>query len=50
MSATSNDNYVVGGERGEILIPSIEDVVKSVSIECGRITIEAIEGLLNLNG
>jgi len=50
LSAQSNDNYVVSGKQGEILIPAIEDVVKSVDLESGRITIEAIEGLLNLNG
>lgn len=50
LSAPSNDNYVVSGEKGEILIPAIEDVVKSVDLESGRITIEAIEGLLDLNG
>lgn len=50
LSAPSNDNYVVGGEKGEILIPAIEDVVKSVDLESRRITIEAIEGLLDLNG
>jgi len=50
LSAPSNDNSVVGGEKGEILIPAIEDVVKSVDLESGRITIEAIEGLLDLNG
>ena len=50
LSAPSNDNYVVDGEKGEILIPAIEDAVKSVDLESGRITIEAIEGLLDLNG
>jgi len=50
LSGSSNDNYVVSSEKGEILIPAIEDVVKSVDLESGRITIEAIEGLLNLNG
>ncbi|MBA7646059.1 Ribosome maturation factor RimM [subsurface metagenome] len=50
LSAPSNDNYVVSGEKGEILIPAIEDVVKSVDLESRRITIEAIEGLLDLNG
>lgn len=49
LSAKSNDNYVVRGDEGEILIPAIEDVVKSIDLESGRITIEAIEGLLNLN-
>lgn len=46
LAAASNDNYVVSGARGEILIPAIEDVVKSIDLERGRITIEPIEGLL----
>jgi len=46
LTAESNDNYVVGGAEREILIPAIEDVVKSVDLDRGRITIEAIEGLL----
>jgi len=50
LSASSNDNYVVSGEKGEMLIPAIEDVVKSVDLESGRITIEPIKGLLELNG
>ena len=49
LTAESNDNYVVRGAKGEILIPAIEDVVKSVDLDKGRITIEAIEGLLGLN-
>jgi 16S rRNA processing protein RimM len=50
LSSPGNDNYVVGGEKREILIPAIEDVVKSIDLERGRITIEAIKGLLDLNG
>ncbi len=46
LSAESNDNYVVRGAEGEVLIPAIEDVVKSIDIDRGRITIEAIQGLL----
>ena len=46
LSAESNDNYVVSGAKGEILIPTIDDVVKSVDLDRGRITIEVIEGLL----
>jgi len=49
LTAESNDNYVVSGAKGEILIPAIEDVVKCVDLDNGRITIEAINGLLNLN-
>ena len=46
MTTASNDVYVVEGERGEILIPAIEDVVKSIDLETGRMVIEAIDGLL----
>ena len=49
LTAKSNDNYVVSGAKGEILIPAIEDVVKSIDLDKGRITIEAINGLLSLN-
>ena len=46
LTAESNDNYVVSGAKGEILIPAIDDVVKSVDLDSRRITIEPIEGLL----
>ncbi|MFC1864529.1 ribosome maturation factor RimM [Chloroflexota bacterium] len=49
LSAPSNDNYVVSGPEGEILIPAIEDVIKSIDLNKGRLVIEPIEGLLNLN-
>ncbi len=49
LTARSNDNYVIKGEEGEILIPAIEDVVKSIDLNKGRIVIEAIPGLLSLN-
>jgi len=49
LTANSNDNYVVNGAKGEILIPAIEDVVKSIDLNKGRIVIEPIEGLLSLN-
>ena len=42
----SNDVYEVPSKAGELLIPAIEDVVKSVDLQSGRIVIEAIEGLL----
>ena len=49
LTADSNDNYVVRGTEGEILIPAIEDVVKSIDLNKGCIIIEAIDGLLSLN-
>ena len=49
LTAASNDNYVVRGAKGEILIPAIEDVIKSIDLNKGCIIIEPIEGLLSLN-
>ena len=49
LTVESNDIYVVSGNRGEILIPAIDDVVKSVDLNKGCIVIEPIEGLLSLN-
>jgi len=42
----NNDVYVVRSEDREVLVPAIDDVVKSVELEQGRIVIEVIEGLL----
>jgi len=49
LTADSNDNYVVRGAEGEILIPAIDDVVKSIDLNKGCIVIEPIVGLLSLN-
>jgi 16S rRNA processing protein RimM len=49
ITGQSNDNYVVRSDKGEILIPAIEDVVQSINLDEGHVTIEAIEGLLELN-
>ncbi len=49
LTAPSNDNYVVSGAKGEILIPAIEDVIKSIDLNKGCLVIEPIEGLLDLN-
>ena len=49
LTGKSNDNYIVQSHKGEILIPAIEDVVQSIDLDQGYITIEAIEGLLSLN-
>ena len=48
-TAYSNDTYIVSGEGEEFLIPAIEDVIKSIDLELGRMVIEPIEGLLTLN-
>jgi 16S rRNA processing protein RimM len=49
LTGQSNDNYIVQSNKGEILIPAIEDIVQSIDLDQGCITIEAIEGLLSLN-
>ena len=49
LAGESNDTYVVQGTEGEILIPAIEDVVKSIDLAHGYMEIEPIAGLLELN-
>ena len=49
MIGASNDTYVVSDDGEDLLIPAIEDVIKSVDVESGRIVIEPMEGLLTLN-
>ena len=47
LTSESNDSYVVHGARGEILIPAIEDVIKSIDLDKGCVIIEPIDGLLS---
>ena len=43
----SNDIYVVKNELGkQFLLPYIDDVVKDIDIENGKITVHLIEGLI----
>lgn len=49
LTGKSNDNYIVQGPRGEVLIPAIEDVVQSIDLNRKCITINPINGLLDLN-
>ena len=41
----SNDVYVVGTGSNEILIPAIEDVVRSIDVDHGLMTVHLIPGL-----
>jgi hypothetical protein len=41
----ANDVYVVKGERGELLLPAIEDVIKQVDVRGGRLVIDLLPGL-----
>lgn len=43
----SNDVYIVrGGERGEILLPAIAEVVRSIDLDTQRIIVHLIPGLV----
>jgi 16S rRNA processing protein RimM len=46
ISTGSNDVYEVSSETGTFLIPAIDDVVKSIDLDKGRMTIKIIKGLL----
>jgi 16S rRNA processing protein RimM len=41
----STDVYVIRGERGEILLPALDDVVTQVDVAAGRIVVEVPEGI-----
>lgn len=42
----ANDVFVVRGPRGEILLPVIDDVVRSVDRDAGTVTVNLLPGLL----
>jgi 16S rRNA processing protein RimM len=42
----ANDVYIVHGERGEILVPAIKDVVKLIDPPAGRMLVEPLPGML----
>jgi 16S rRNA processing protein RimM len=44
----ANDVLVVTGGRKQYLIPETDEVIKTVDLEAGVITIEPLEGLLDL--
>ncbi len=41
----ANDVYVVKGARGEILLPARVEVIKSIDVEAGVMTVELLPGL-----
>jgi len=45
LSTGANDVYVVRGERGEILVPATDDIVKEIDLARGRMVIEEGPGL-----
>jgi 16S rRNA processing protein RimM len=42
----ANDVYIVRGERGEILVPAIRDVVKQIDPASGRMLIAPLPGMI----
>ncbi len=46
LSTGANDVYVIRGPKGEILLPAIDEVVRDVDLEAGRLTVELMEGLV----
>ena len=42
----ANDVYIVQGERGEILLPAIADVIQWIDLEENRMVVELMEGLI----
>jgi 16S rRNA processing protein RimM len=44
-STGPNDVYVVSGDRGELLLPAIDDVIKDIDLQNRRIVVELLEGL-----
>ena len=49
LTTGSNDVYVVGKGKKEILIPAIHEVVEEIDLDGKRMIISEMEGLLNLN-
>jgi 16S rRNA processing protein RimM len=45
MYTGANDVYTVDTGKGEVLIPAIKDVIKSISVEKKEMIIEPLEGL-----
>ena len=41
----ANDVYVVVGQRGEILLPAIADVIDGVDLDAGQMVVRLMEGL-----
>ena len=45
LSTGANDVYVVRGDRGELLLPAIDDVVKQIDPRAGCIVVDLLPGL-----
>jgi 16S rRNA processing protein RimM len=46
LATGANDVYVVRGPRGEVLLPARIEVVRSIDLEAGRMTVTLLPGLV----
>ena len=46
LSTGANDVYVVRGDRGELLLPATDEVVREINLSAGRMVVEVLPGLL----
>jgi len=46
LTTGANDVYVVRGPKGEVLLPAIEEVIREVDLEAGRMIVSLMEGLV----
>ncbi len=46
LTTGANDVYVVQGEKGEILVPATDEVIKEIDLERGEMVIEEVPGLI----
>jgi 16S rRNA processing protein RimM len=46
LSTGGSDVFVVHGEVGELLIPSVDDVIRAIDLDGGWMEVELVEGLL----
>jgi 16S rRNA processing protein RimM len=46
LETKANNVFVVRGERGEALIPDIEEVVREIDFESGRVIVHLLPGLV----
>jgi len=46
LATGANDVYIIRGPKGDILLPAIEEVVREVDLEAGRLTVVLPEGLV----
>jgi 16S rRNA processing protein RimM len=49
LATGAHDVYVVKGDRGEILVPAVEQMVKEIDLEKGVIKVDLPPGLVEAN-